>query len=172
MKIIITGKATSGKDYLLNLFRNNKYKVAIKYTTRPPRENEKNNIDYYFTNNKEFDILKNNNQMVVHQEFNIDGDIWQYGFTKNDFNIFDIFILTPVEIAQLPIEIRNQFKIIYLNIDINERIKRLKERNDYNDNMQNRIVSDELQFKGFSNYDIEICNSNFKFEDILDLIYN
>ena len=47
-RIILVGKAASGKDFLRKKFEDRGFKYAISYTTRPPREGEIHGKDYFF----------------------------------------------------------------------------------------------------------------------------
>ncbi len=63
---VITGAAGSGKttvrDYL-----HDKYKMArvITHTTRPPRANERDGVDYYFEDDKSFLTITSWNQSTT-----------------------------------------------------------------------------------------------------------
>jgi guanylate kinase len=175
MKLIIVGASGSGKDYALNTLRKNGLNCAVKYTTRPNRNFEENGIDYHFIKNDQFEKMIINNTMCVYQSFNINNDIWYYGFSSNSFQENDIFILTPKELLHLALDIRQNCIVLYLNIDKETRYNRLISRNDNNDDINRRILSDEKDFENFKEYDIQISNSNFHIQQIymaLNLIYN
>ena len=61
--IVISSPSGTGKTSVCKgLISNNKnMKMSVSHTTRPPRDNEKNGIDYYFISNEEFylEIKKN-----------------------------------------------------------------------------------------------------------------
>ena len=48
-RIILVGKAASGKDHLRKKFESRGFKYAVTYTTRPPREGEIDGKDYLFS---------------------------------------------------------------------------------------------------------------------------
>ena len=76
--LAICGEAGSGKDWLLNqLIERNPETMSriISYTTRPPRENEKNGFDYHFVDEKAFTPLVLNGNMLEATSFNG----WYYG---------------------------------------------------------------------------------------------
>ena len=53
--ICVIGKAAVGKDTLVNeLLKDNQYRKAISYTTRPKRAGEIDGKDYYFISLEEF----------------------------------------------------------------------------------------------------------------------
>lgn len=56
---IITGPSGVGKSTLIKLLLNSLPDIhfSVSYTTRPPRPNEENGVDYYFVNNEEFQSM-------------------------------------------------------------------------------------------------------------------
>jgi len=172
-KIIIVGKTASGKDYLLKQFHDShQFKIGVKHTTRPMRKNEIEGLSYHFTCNTAFDLIVDRNQMFVYQEFDLgEGKLWKYGFTNLEIQNNKVFMLTPYEISFIPKERRDEFIIVYLDIDKEIRRKRLLKRGDENDSIERRIESDERDFKYFEDYDIKILDPNFTFKDIIDFIY-
>lgn len=73
--ITITGPSCSGKSFLTDKLSFCGYSQLISTTTRPPRENEKNNQHYIFLSQKEFDIKLKNNEFVE----NVVYDGFSYG---------------------------------------------------------------------------------------------
>ena len=73
--IAICGKSASGKDTLakwlvnylssLGLFVHN----MVSCTTRPPRVNEEDGVDYYFLNDAEFKKLLKQKRFIEHTHF-------------------------------------------------------------------------------------------------------
>ena len=55
--IEILGKNGAGKSYLANKLYAMGFKRSVNFTTRPMREGEKNGIDYFFIDNREFEEL-------------------------------------------------------------------------------------------------------------------
>lgn len=153
-KIIIVGPGGSGKDFLKNKMVNKGFKYGVSFTSRPPREGEKEGIDYYY---KDEEFFKNNGDIFLElQEFNG----WQYGISKKEFSIKNLFILSPPGLKSLPKSLKKGFFVIYLNPSIDIRRKRLAERNDL-DNVTRRISADKMDFLNFFNYDLMITNENF-----------
>jgi len=70
MKLIVVGKAAAGKDHLKKKIENKGFKSGISYTTRQPRQNEKEGEDYYFVSEKQFDQIIESGQMLEWMEFN------------------------------------------------------------------------------------------------------
>ncbi len=59
--VILSSPSGAGKTTLVKKISSRKeYKISISHTTRKPRLNEKNGIDYFFVNNKKFrKMIKN-----------------------------------------------------------------------------------------------------------------
>jgi guanylate kinase len=47
-KIIIVGPGGSGKDFLRKKMVDKGFEYGVSFTSRPPREGEKEGIDYYY----------------------------------------------------------------------------------------------------------------------------
>lgn len=159
-KIILVGPGASGKDYLFD-YLSNFYDRGIKYTTRPKRENEILDYTYYYINNDKFINLLNSNEMVIHQLF--EKQDWRYGYTKQELNTKQVFIMTPYEIKQ--IDNLSDYFIVYLNIDRETRKMRLLRRSDQ-DSIKNRLIADDESFNNFVTYNYEITNENFDCHEI------
>ena len=81
--MILSSPSGAGKTTLVKLLsEENKYKISISHTTRKPRLNEKNGIDYFFVEKKKFKEMINNDEFLEYAEvFNN-----YYGTTKK--NVF------------------------------------------------------------------------------------
>tara|TARA_R110000772_G_scaffold59349_3_gene134420 strand:- start:1415 stop:1888 length:474 start_codon:yes stop_codon:yes gene_type:complete len=157
MKIVLVGKAASGKDFLRKRLMNTGFTYGVSHTTRKPRVGEVEGKDYFFISKEEFLELIDAGKMVEYQEFNG----WYYGMATWIWNEADIVILNAEAVDLLSEELRNQCTVIYLDIDRNIREQRMLERNDHQDSTERRLTADDEQFAGFSNYDIKITNPDF-----------
>lgn len=157
MKLILVGKAASGKDFLKKRLKDKGFKIGVSHTTRTPREGEVDGIDYYFVSQSEFESMIESKQFVEYMYFNGRA----YGQTIEDFSNCDIMIMSKDGLDILPEEYRKQCIVIYLDIDRLTRIERLNNRNDINDTISRRLEADEEQFKNFIDFDIKITNPNF-----------
>ena len=81
--VILSSPSGAGKTTLVKLLsEENKYKISISHTTRKPRLNEKNGIDYFFVEKRKFKEMINNAEFLEYAEvFNN-----YYGTTKK--NVF------------------------------------------------------------------------------------
>ncbi len=104
--VIISGPSGSGKTTVCEqLMKNPKIKRSISYTTREPREGEKDGVDYHFINNSEFEKLIEEGNLIEHAEYG--GSL--YG--------------TPLEPVKKTIEIG---KILILTIDVKGALQVMK----------------------------------------------
>lgn len=174
-KIIIVGKSGSGKDYFMNKLEEKGYKKCLKWTTRPIRKNETQDITYHFTDNKNFENNIDSDNILIYQKFIIDSDenkpLWYYGITKELFDKCDFVMLTPYEINLLykKCNTENIF-VVYLDIDKNVRKKRVMNRKDYNDSVDRRFKNDDIDFKDFNKYNLLVKETFFDVDNILENI--
>jgi guanylate kinase len=153
-KIIIVGPGGSGKDFLRKKMVERGFEYGISFTSRPPRENEKEGVDYFFRDDDFFQL--NKDVFLEIQQFNG----WYYGISKGEFEEKNLFILDPKGVKSLNKEYRSKSFVIYINPPEEVRIERLKNRNDA-DNVDRRLKADREDFFQFLDYDIMIKNEDF-----------
>ncbi len=158
MRIINVGKGGAGKDHLKKRFLDRGFKQSISYTTRPPRSNEKDGIDYRFISDDKFKEMIDSEDF---REWNIFGDQkWYYGTTVREFNAASIFVMTPSGVRSLTSQERKDCFVIFIDISEEIRRERLKSRKDADD-PERRIKTDEEDFLDFKDYDLRITNPDF-----------
>jgi guanylate kinase len=150
-KIIIVGPGGSGKDYLRKKFTDRGFSYGVSFTSRPPRDNETEAVDYYFRDPDFFEI--NKDMFLEKQTFNG----WNYGISKKEFEVKDLFILSPSGLRSLSEKDRKKCMVIYLNPPEDLRVERLSLRSDA-DSVERRILADRKDFSDFSDYDVLITN--------------
>jgi guanylate kinase len=156
-RIILCGKAASGKDHLRKILEGRGFKYAVSFTTRPPRNGEVDGKDYFFIEESEFKDLIEQNFFYEHVAFNG----WLYGTSKEQwYDTDDIFIMTPSGINKIKTSDRKHSFIIYIDVPMDIRRERLMMRNDA-DLVDRRIIADESDFEGFNDFDIRITDHNF-----------
>ena len=156
-KIVLVGKAASGKDYLRKRLMDKGLSYGVSHTTRDPRPGEVHGKDYIYVSVEEFMQLVESNQIVEYQKFNG----WFYGISREQFDKADIMIMNAEAIDMLPEDIRSQCTVIYLDIPYEVRRDRLMSRSDQQDPMEGRMQLDEEQYANFNNFDIRITNPDF-----------
>jgi len=69
--------------------------------------------------------------------------------------------MTPKGISHIDPVDRKECTIIYLNVDEKIRRKRLEAREMPGDSIDRRMDADNIDFENFTDFDLEINNSNF-----------
>jgi len=157
MKLILVGKAAAGKDFLKNRLVAKNFKPGISCTTRLPRHNEEDGVDYHFMTEEQFKAKLDSGEMLEHMIFNN----WYYGLTKEEFEQADVMIMSKDGLDVLPREYRARCMVIYLDPPRIDRIERLEYRNDPNDSIVRRMNTDDEQFANFRDYDLRVRNADF-----------
>lgn len=157
MKIILVGKAASGKDFLKRKMQKKGFKAGVSHTTRPARANEVNGEDYHFVDKAKFNEMIVQDKFIEYMEFNG----WFYGQTEEDFDKADVMIMSKDGLDMLPKKYRSQCMVIYLDTPVLDRLERLNNRNDLNDSISRRMKTDDEQFESFKDYEIRITNPDF-----------
>lgn len=151
----ILGKSASGKTTILNeVLSKLDIPVLLSCTTRPPRNDESNGVDYNFVTFTTFDQDYKNENILEYDVFRIDNikQTWVYYTKKSDLllpNTSQIKIVSPTGLAQLMSnkELRNNIVSIYIDSPDKLRQKRYLSRSISPDNMNDRFSRDEKAFQ-------------------------
>ena len=166
--VILSSPSGAGKTTLVKLLsEKNKYKISISHTTRKPRLNEKNGIDYFFVEKKKFKEMINNNEFLEYAEvFNN-----YYGTTnKNVFLNLDKGINMVFDIdwqgTEKIVSKQLNYKLISFFIlppSRNELLKRLSNR-DMKDKLivEERMKQFDKDILHWRDYDYVVVNDNLK----------
>ena len=118
-KLIIIGKAASGKDFLQKRLVSNGWIPLRQYTTRPKRPTEVGN-EYHFVSEEEFDSISH--KLCSVQNFNG----WKYGYDIDEALASDVMIFSPANYFSLIFESDSNDKcsdllyhsiLVYIDID-------------------------------------------------------
>ncbi len=77
----IMGKSSSGKDTVFRELLKKKtlnLEKIVLYTTRPPREDEKNGIDYYFVNQEILEKMEDLGSVIEVRAYQTIHGVWKY----------------------------------------------------------------------------------------------
>jgi len=170
-KVILVGPSGSGKDFLLRGLLKKNLNYSPKFTTRPKRKFETDGLEYNFISNEDFSNLKSEDKIKTSQKFLIVENVWYYGVTKENFDKNQLFIMTPHEISQLSEEDLKRCFVVYLDIDLDIRKKRLIKREDQNDSIERRLNADAIDFQNYNYYDLKVTDPDFDSDSIYDLMY-
>lgn len=136
---------------------------TLSYTTRPMRNTEKQDVDYHFITNKQYDNMTKNNELIAKESFKTDFGVWKYGFKKKELlkNPLSIAVINPNGINDLK---KDGLPIISICIEVdeNERAERLNKRNDNQPKkeIKRRTAKDFEMFKNY-NFDYRVENDDF-----------
>jgi len=166
---VISSPSGAGKTSICKklLELDDKIRPSISLTTRKPRNNETNGVDYIFTSNEEFDklvvegsfleyanvfnnkygTLASSTNDLLEKNFDVLFDIdWQgtQQLTQSNNNILTIFILPPDKL-----EIERRLK------------KREKENLESIDIVNDRMLKFEDELSHWKEYDYVVTNDDF-----------
>ena len=155
-RIILAGRAASGKDHMRNSLEKRGFKYGVSYTTRPSRVGEVEGKDYFFLSVEKFEEMIQQDLFYEYVSFNG----WYYGTTKEQFYRDSIFIMTPHGISHLDPKDRETSLILFFDIPYEVRRERLMQRSDA-DTVDRRLEADDRDFSSFTDYDVKITDPNF-----------
>jgi guanylate kinase len=152
--IIIVGAAASGKDWFRKKLEEKGFIFGPPTTSRPSRDKEVHGKDYFFITKETFLSDQFENKFVEYSYF--DQVDWYYGTHMTTWNTSNVFVMNPQSLKQLDSIRRKDSLVIYLDIPVDIRISRLYKRADSNDKSIRRVISDEIDFHNFSDWDIKL----------------
>ena len=177
--VILSSPSGVGKTTLTKKIQQkyNNFKISVSHTTRSPRSNEVDGVDYHFVSNEKFKKLINENKFYEYAKIyenyygtlkeNVDKTI-----KKNDI-IFDIDWQGTKKLSKF--DNLNLIKIYLITNNKNELKKRLLKRNqNTNIEIENRFNSFDEDVKHWNDYDFIIINKNLEicFKQIEEIINN
>lgn len=164
MRIILVGKAGSGKDFFRD-WLSQVEPLDVSYTTRPPREGEIPGYTYNYIEPDDFIRMEYGDAFLESVEFNQ----WKYGTSMHNWLTKTVFIMTPSGLKCIPDEDRRSCIIVYFDIPIEIRKDRLAKRSDA-DSVERRIKADEEDFSNYTNFDIRVTDPMFNTEALYTTI--
>ena len=171
MILIITGPSGVGKNTIIDaLSKKLDFNFSVSHTTRPKRVSEVNGKDYYFISNEEFQNMINNNELVEFEEYGG----FAYGTSRKELNQDGLVILDlEVNGATKLLNNNNDFIGLFIDIEDNELINRLKNRGHNSEfiNKRMELASKQRKYKDMYHYKIENVDINTSVNEIIDIIY-
>lgn len=167
-------KADHGKTTILNELEKRGMKKAINYTTRPRRESEKEKAEYEFISKPQFEEMWKQGKLLQRTEF--DGEYYGISIDSLEKNVVCIQIVDTVkDVKNKANELGKNPQILtfYIEVDEQERMRRMKNRGDSISSIQKRIEIDKEKFqhaKEVADYIIPNKNVAEAVEDILSKI--
>lgn len=143
--IILVGESASGKSSIEKyLVDTRNFKKIVSYTTRSPRDNEVNGVDYHFINKHKFLQLWNDGFFAETATYNG----WYYGSAKEDYTDDKIAVLTPHGLRQLKKNGNIDIISLYIKVPRRDRLIKILQRGDNIEEAYRRSLSDVGQFDG------------------------
>ena len=169
--IALYGKAGAGKDALLqtmmSMSKPEEAHEIISCTTRPPRENEIDHINYHFITVDDFTKMVLNGEMLEATEFRD----WWYGtpISSLDPDCINIGVFNPAGIAAIYEDPRlDVFPIYVIASDKTRLLRQLNRENDPDvAEIIRRYQTDEKDFRHFE-CDYDIAHYTIRNEDSLE----
>lgn len=136
--IIFVGDSGSGKSFYEKAMIAYGYEKIISHTTRKPRLNEINGIDYHFVSNEEFETIDLIEQVEIHGN--------KYGASKNEIeskNNDIVLVAEPNGVEQ----ILKQMKAIVILLDLPKEIRKqnMLNRGDSIENIEYRLANEDFK---------------------------
>lgn len=143
--IVLVGESASGKSSIERyLVENYEYNKVVSYTTRSPRPNEVDGVDYHFISVEQFLSLKEQGFFAEAAVYNN----WHYGTAKEDCTDDKIAVLTPHGLRQISKVYGINVTSFYINVPRRDRLIKLLQRGDSIEESYRRNLSDVGQFDG------------------------
>lgn len=155
----IMGKSSSGKDTIYKKLLEEKefdFKTLVPYTTRPMRSQEKNGVDYFFTDEAGLDRIRQEGRLIELRSYHTVLGVWNY-FTVDDGQ-FDLAKCNYLMIGTLESyrSVRGYFGEealvpVLIRLDAGVRLQRALDREKAQDEpkyaeMCRRFLADEADF--------------------------
>ena len=167
--VAIAGKSGAGKNYIqkkLSETYPDLFHSIVSYTTRPPREEEIDGIDYHFITGNDFSRLIYENQMLEYTDFKD----WHYGTSIQDLdpNKINIGVFNPQGVQNLINRPDVDVYVIQVIAADKLRLKRSLNREVTPDceEICRRFLADIKDFAYFSSDYVHINNTDVNKEDL------
>lgn len=169
---ILTGRAGAGKSTCLSFLEEMGYKKIVTYTTRTPRNNEVNGVDYHFVSYAEFSCDNNLILKTVVAGNNYAVSLKDIQSAKNA-----LIILDPHGIKEMEQFMKlHEVAVLYFDISKEESIRRMKQRGDNIENIRKRLSYDQIMFSDIYlnrlQFNLYKINAAHQFEDVNRQVIN
>ena len=167
--LILIGPSASGKTEVAKILAK-KYNITkiVTYTTRAPRFNEVNGVDYNFVSIEEFAKLTEENFFVETTYYNSN----YYGTAKKDIKDDKCVILDPNGLKSFLALHDERSVSIFLNCDEKIRFDRMLFRKDPIENANKRLVNDRIAFTeaNLQGISFVVDSGNITLEDLSEKV--
>jgi len=173
MIFIFSGPSGVGKSTIIDAIRQKRdFQFSVSYTSRNIREGEYNGEDYNFVSESDFLKLVEDDFFIEYEKYGRN----YYGTSKNSVNDSTNSLILDLEVngATKLLSSNKDYVGIFIDIDDNELINRLKNRGHDNEFINKRMALAALQREKKSQYQYHVDNVdiNTSVNQILDIIYS
>lgn len=175
--IVLVGESASGKSATEKILKSKyHYDKTISYTTRKPRENEVDGVDYHFITKDEF--IEKMNEDFFAEVGSYEGDY--YGSVPEDYGDHTVCVLTPHGMRRIKETLKGKQDVVtfYLKVDARDRIIKALKRGDGINEIFRRYNSDVGMFDGVSDdadyiivNDDYVNNAEEVADEIIEILY-
>ncbi len=161
---VLSAPAGGGKTTIAhNLLKEIPFlKRIITYTTRKPRPDEKNGVDYIFKTKEEFEKLIKEDAFLEHAI--VHGNY--YGTPKKEvFELlekgFDVLLIIDVQgMRQVKRKYPETIGIFILPPSLDELVNRMKKRGDSEEEIEKRLKTAKKEIPAWKEYDYVVINDD------------
>ena len=165
--VILSSPSGVGKTTITKKIQQkyNTFKISVSHTTRKPRSNEVDGVDYFFTSEKNFRNLIEKNEFYEHAEIfgNLYGTskkIVDKTLEKNDI-IFDIDWQGTKQLSNFnDLNLIKIFLVTSKKSDLKDRL--LKRNQDSSDQLDKRLQAFDEDVKHWQDYDYIVINESLE----------
>lgn len=168
--IVLVGASASGKTELAKqLYQTYGYTKCITTTTREPRNNEVDGIDYHFLSKDEFSKLMDQDAFYEVTHYND----YAYGIQKKDVNPEGVVIVDPNGANTLVEKAGHDVFVVYVETSEIVRKNRMIKRGDDPKLIIKRLTNDAYVFnpKLFNRIDLHLYNEEHTLHELTHTVH-
>ncbi|MFP4177447.1 MAG: guanylate kinase [Acholeplasmataceae bacterium] len=163
--IVLVGASASGKtEVARRLLKDYGYRKVVTTTTREPRENERDGVDYHFITRERFEKLREQSAFVEVTHYG--GHL--YGIQKKDIDRYGVVIVDPNGANALALVLDKDAFIVLIETAEGIRERRMLRRGDSGTVTKMRLDLDRSHFRmeNFTRIDRVLNNDLISLEDL------
>lgn len=184
--MVLVSPSAGGKDRILKELVDRKVvQPIISTTSRPMRNGELNGREYNFVDKSKANYMLNNGDFIENRKYTVaNSDVWIYGITKDSFDtesdnfygvILDFQGLKQMEDYLDNLNLKQNLVSIYVDVPLQERLKRSLNREGEMDDMQcleicRRSIDDNIKVVPAKDYCDYVINNKGDFESTINRI--
>lgn len=175
LQIILSGFSGSGKGTVVKKLveKYDKYALSISATTRGPRDNEIENVSYFYITRQEFEELINQDKLLEYAVYsdNYYGTPAEYVYEKRNAGYDVILEIETQGALKVKEKCPESILIFMMPPSIEELRKRLTDRGtETEEEINKRLQQAKRETKVMDQYDYLIINDNV--DDCVELLHN